>query len=134
MSESSNPEPANPGQMNPERPKEITVDRAAGALRVTWLDNHTSVYPLRWLRANCPCATCREDRRANALDTNELKLLSGPLPSAEIVAAELVGHYAVRFTWADGHATGIYPFSALRASCPCLRCNPNGAPPLLADD
>jgi DUF971 family protein len=120
----------------PERPKEITVDRTAAALRVTWLDGHASVYPLRWLRGNCPCATCREERRSSsisALDSNELKLISGPLPSAEIVAAELVGYYAVRFTWADGHATGIYVFSALRAACPCLICHPDGSPPLLAD-
>jgi DUF971 family protein len=120
--------------VNPERPKEITVDRAANALRVSWLDGHTSLYPLRWLRANCPCATCREERRAHALNTDELRLMSGPLPSAEIVAAELVGHYAVRFTWADGHNTGIYVFSTLRASCPCLDCNPDGPPSLLADD
>ena len=117
-----------------ERPQDITVDRAAGTLRVAWLDGHNSVYPLRWLRANCPCATCREERRASALNTDELKLFSGPLPSAEIVAAELVGNYAVRFTWADGHATGIYVFSALRASCPCLECNPDGPPAILDDD
>ena len=116
------------------RPKSMTVDRAAGLFRVTWLDGHTSQYPLRWLRANCPCATCREERKAAALNTDELKLMSGPLPSAEIVAADLVGHYAVRFTFADGHGTGIYAFSALRASCPCLECNPQGAPPLLPDD
>lgn len=119
--------------VNPERPKEITVDRAPALLRITWMDGHKSAFPLRWLRANCPCATCREERYNSALNTNELKLMSGPLPSAEIVSAELVGHYAVRFTWADGHATGIYPFSALRASCPCLECNPDGAPALLPE-
>lgn len=115
-------------------PKNITVDRSSSALRVTWLDGHSSVYPLRWLRGNCPCATCREERRSIATKSNELRLMSGPLPSAEIVSAELVGNYAVRFTWADGHATGIYVFSAMRASCPCLTCNPDGAPALLADD
>jgi DUF971 family protein len=118
---------------NPDRPKDITVDRAAGSLKVTWQDGHSSIYPLRWLRSHCPCATCREERRAAATNRDELKLMSGPLPSSEIVGAELVGHYAVRFTWADGHATGIYVFSALRTSCPCLACNPEGPPPILAD-
>ncbi len=112
----------------------MTVDRAAALLRVTWQDGHESTYPLRWLRSNCPCATCREERKAAALETNAMKLFSGPLPSAEVVGADLVGHYAVRFTFADGHGTGIYAFSALRASCPCLACNPDGAPPLLPDD
>lgn len=116
------------------RPQSLTVERAAGLLRIVWQDGHVGTYPLTWLRSNCPCATCREERRAAALDTNELKLFSGPLPSAAISAAELVGHYAVRFSWEDGHNTGIYVFSALRASCPCGECNPNGAPPLLPDD
>ena len=26
-----------------------------------------------------------------------------------------VGNYALTFTWTDGHATGIYPWEALRA-------------------
>jgi DUF971 family protein len=117
-----------------DRPQSLTVERAKGLLRVQWQDGHASAYALTWLRSNCPCATCREERRAAVLETNELKLMSGPLPSAEITAAELVGHYAVRFTWGDGHNTGIYVFSALRACCPCYQCNPNGAPPLLPDD
>lgn len=119
---------------NSPRPQSLTVERANGLLRIVWQDGHVGAYPLTWLRRNCPCATCREERRAAVLNTDELKLFSGPLPSAEISAAELVGHYAVRFTWADGHNTGIYVFSALRASCPCAACNPNGPPPLLPDD
>jgi DUF971 family protein len=100
-------------------------------LTVTWRDGHLSHYPLRWLRANCPCATCREERRAAVLAADELRLSAGPLPSTEIVHAELVGNYAVRFEWSDGHGTGIYGFAELRASCPCPACNPDGPPPLL---
>lgn len=121
--------------MNPrERPQSLTVERAHSLLRIMWQDGHASAYPLAWLRGNCPCATCREERRAAVLNPTELKLMSGPLPSAEVTGAELVGNYAVRFTWADGHNTGIYVFSALRACCPCFQCNPSGAPPLLPDD
>ncbi len=120
--------------MSNHRPQELTVDRAAGTLRVVWQDGHASVYALRWLRANCPCASCREERRAAALQTDLLKLTAGPPPSAEIVGAELVGNYAVRFGWADGHDGGIYVFAALRRSCPCAECNPSGPPPLLPDD
>lgn len=118
------------------RPRSLTVNRAEGALDVVWGDGHHSVYSLRWLRANCPCATCREERRAAVMQSasETLTLSSGPLPSTEIAGAELVGHYAVRFDWTDGHATGIYAFSALRHSCPCAECNPDGPPPLLPDD
>jgi DUF971 family protein len=115
------------------RPQTIAVDRAAALLRITWLDGHVSEYSLRWLRSHCPCATCREERRAAALNTDPLRLHSGPVPSTTITGAELVGNYALRLTWSDGHDAGILPFVALRASCPCAQCNPAGPPPLLAD-
>ncbi len=100
------------------RPKDIAVDRTAGEVRITWADGHVSAYSLRWLRANCPCASCREERREAVLRTESLSLSALPPPSAEIAGAELAGNYAVRFEWADGHASGIYTFAALRA---CLR-------------
>jgi len=112
----------------PVRPKEIAIDRTAGLLKITWLDNHTSEYGLRWIRANCPCATCREERRAAKLETDLLVLSPKPPPSTQIGGAELVGNYAVRLQWSDGHDAGIYPFTALRTSCPCAVCNPAGPP------
>ena len=103
------------------RPSDITVDRGAGELRITWGDGEASRYPLQWLRANCPCATCREERRQATMeqaasDVGELRLMSGPLPSTQIADAELVGNYAVRLAWTDGHDTGIYAFADLRAT------------------
>lgn len=120
---------------NPEtRPQDITIDRTAGVMRILWLDDHTSEFSLRWLRANCPCATCREERRAAAMAVaDSLRLTAAPPPSTEVTGAEFVGQYAIRLTWSDGHATGIFPFAALRASCPCPACNPEGAPPLVMD-
>ena len=115
------------------RPRAIAIERAAGLLRLTWPDDHISEYELRWVRAHCPCATCREERRTTALNTDPLRLHSGPIPSSEITAAELVGNYALRLTWSDGHDTGIYTFAGLRSSCPCKSCNPDGPPPFLPD-
>jgi DUF971 family protein len=115
------------------RPKDIAINRAAGMLQITWSDNHRSEYSLRWVRANCPCATCREERRTAALDTDMLKLTSGPLPSIQVARAELVGNYALQLEWTDGHTNGIYAFSVLRASCPCTACHPEGPPPLLPE-
>jgi len=34
----------------------------------------------------------------------------------------LVGSYAIRITWTDGHDTGIYTYEWLRAHCPCDQC------------
>lgn len=33
---------------------------------------------------------------------------------SSIVDAHLIGGYAVRFTFADGHADGLYPYWTLR--------------------
>ena len=102
------------------RPQKVAVDRAAGLLNIRWSDDHESSYRLAWLRMVCPCASCAEEKRSAEADP--LRLVVGPPPSAGVTGAELVGNYAVRILWADGHAGGIYGFSGLRASCPCHLC------------
>lgn len=112
------------------QPTDLTVDRSAGELRISWGDGHGSVFRLAWLRGVCPCASCREER--SQAEADPLRLAVGPPPDAGMGSAELVGNYAVRFTWADGHGNGIYGFSSLRASCSCAACN-GGEPGVLLD-
>lgn len=102
------------------RPQLLTIEREQGLLDIVWEDGHRSRFPLSWVRHVCPCASCREERRDAGVDP--LRLNSGPPPSPEVADAELVGNYAIRFTWRDGHDSGIYTFGALRASCPCPEC------------
>ena len=66
------------------------------------------------------------------METDLLKLSSGPPPSMTIGNAALVGNYAIRLVWTDGHDTGIYAFTMLRAVCPCPQCHPLG-PPCIID-
>ena len=113
------------------RPQKIAVERAAGVLAIRWADGHESSYRLGWLRTVCPCATCAEEKRSAAADP--LRLVTGPRPSAGVTGAELVGNYAVRIVWADGHDGGIYGFSGLRASCPCPACRGAEMPHLLSE-
>ncbi len=113
------------------RPQKVAVDRAAGLLAVRWADGHESSYRLGWLRTVCPCATCAEEKRSAAADP--LRLVTGPPPSAGVTGAELVGNYAVRIVWADGHDGGIYGFSSLRASCPCPVCRGSETSHLLSE-
>jgi len=108
----------------------LTVDRAAGLLTIRWSDDHESNYRLGWLRMVCPCATCAEEKRSAAADP--LRLVAGPKPSANVTGAELVGNYAVRILWLDGHDGGIYGFAGLRASCPCPLCHGTELSHLLA--
>ena len=103
------------------QPTALTVERSTSTFTLDWADGHRSAFRLAWMRNVCPCASCREDRRQAEADP--LRLAVGPHPSVEVGEAELVGNYAIRFTWADGHGNGIYSFSSLRASCPCADCN-----------
>jgi DUF971 family protein len=35
---------------------------------------------------------------------------------------DVVGNYALHFTWSDGHNTGIYSYDYLRGLCQCPDC------------
>jgi DUF971 family protein len=45
----------------------------------------------------------------------------------ELEAVEAVGLFGIRPSWKDGHNTGIYGLSLLRALCPCEECSPRPA-------
>lgn len=94
-------------------PLEVRHERAARRLVVSWDDGHVSAYALDYLRSWCPCAGCQgHAARARYLD----------LQGQDLAALEAVGNYAIAFTWADGHSTGLYSFRLLRGLCPCDDC------------
>jgi ATP-binding protein involved in chromosome partitioning len=66
--------------------------------------------PARALRLACSCAVCVEEMSGRPL----LDPASVP-DDIRPVSVALVGAYAVRVDWSDGHSTGIYPWSRLRA-------------------
>jgi DUF971 family protein len=106
--------------MNPAiTPKTLDLKRDT-ALTVQWADGKTCIYPISLLRTMCPCAQCRQVREGEGQKKKtSLSILPGnfstPLTAS---AAELVGNYAIRIDWSDGHATGIYSFEYLREICP----------------
>lgn len=100
--------------------RSVDLNPADRTLEVTWGDGHSSRYPLKLLRAECPCASCKAERQA--AQDNPFHVLSGGLPSADLRGVEPVGLYGVRLVWADGHSTGIYTFPYLRQICPCEAC------------
>ena len=89
-------------------------------LEIQWQDGHTCVYPVAYLRKNCPCASCKAFREEEAKKpktrlTVFSKTSEGPLAAT---GAELVGGYALRIDWSDQHGSGIYSFKYLREICP----------------
>ena len=100
-------------------PLRIDADRTAGSLRLAWADGHATAYDTVTLRWLCPCAYCRgEAGMPGWLDSN-------PTLTAEqtrLVSIDPVGGYAIAPTWGDGHHTGYYTYTALRAHCPCPEC------------
>lgn len=84
----------------------IKAPHGASALEVTWADGHRQVFPHELLRGYCPCAGCQgHSGMITFVEGGDLNLRD----------IEQVGNYALGFTWADGHNTGIYSFRFLRA-------------------
>src|ERR1700730_409052 len=103
----------------------IHVSTGAG-MDITWADGHASHYDFSYLREECPCATCNDEREkkttasTTAPSSSPLLPMFTPKPTAK--SANQVGNYALQFTFSDGHATGIYSYDQLRTICPCPIC------------
>ncbi len=106
-----------PAPVGGAKPTPSSVDIGDDAITIVWNDGHRSDYPHRYLRLRCHCATCvGEGMGRHAIDP-------ATVPE-DVIALEYmpVGRYALQFLWSDGHYTGIYPFDAIRESCPCNQC------------
>ncbi|MFN8007866.1 MAG: DUF971 domain-containing protein [Terriglobia bacterium] len=94
--------------------------RTPDGLWISWNDGHEATYSYAFLRQHCPCAACRESPPVVKSSPDLFPIYGkGPI---ELTGASPVGHYAIQFTWNDGHATGIYTYSYLREICPCTIC------------
>lgn len=100
------------------QPLSIELDRTK-ELRIRWADGASSVIPLARLRGVCPCAGCRAERELGTQAA--LPVVPGieaQRQMAQAERAELVGRYALRIAWNDGHDTGIYDYGFLRSLQP----------------
>ena len=99
-------------------------------LTVQWADGVTSYYSVPYLRKMSPSAEMRELR--DEMATNPLTVLPASMASrAPLTAndAELVGNYALRIRFSDGHDTGIYSWDYLRSIDPAAGGNAPSAKP-----
>jgi DUF971 family protein len=98
-------------------------------LTIEWQDGRACTYSVSLLRSMCPCALCklqRDQRDPHQLMTEQaptkktsLTVLPGNYAEPIVVKdASLVGNYAMKIEWSDGHDSGIYSFEYLRSICP----------------
>jgi DUF971 family protein len=103
----------------PIRPVHLDLKKDRG-LRVHWNDGHQAFYPVVYLRRMSPSADARELRAELARNPLTVLRSSGSDKSGSgtepltAVGLELVGNYAVRIIFSDGHDTGIYSWDYLR--------------------
>lgn len=94
------------------KPKQIKViDK--NKLFFKWDDDTVSNIDLKYLRAECPCASCKGE--TVLLKTYIPAKPANPSPENYIIKRiDQVGGYAIQILWGDGHNTGIYTWDYLK--------------------
>jgi len=103
-----------------EPPAKLDLKKDRG-LAVEWADGSASYYPIAYLRKMSPSAEQRELREE--MERNPLTVLPSSMANAGEVratGAELVGNYALRIEFSDGHRTGLFSWTYLRSIDPRL--------------
>ncbi len=112
-----------------KKPTSIKIHVSSGTgVDITWADGHASHYEFAYLREECPCATCNDEREkkqllgaaAPAFPSSPVLPMFKPKPRAR--TATQVGSYAIQLSFTDGHSTGIYSYDYFRIICPCAEC------------
>ena len=120
--------------MNANTPTDLDLKKDRG-LTVQWADGTGSYYSIAYLRRMSPSADMRELRRHMA--QNPLTVLPDIKgdDGNELTAtnAELVGNYAIKITFSDGHNTGIYTWDYLREIDPANQPLGENTPTLPTD-
>ncbi len=98
-----------------KKPASVKVHVTSGAgIDIAWSDGHSSHYDFAYLRDECPCATCNDERIKKSSFSG-----AGPASAA---ALPMFKPKARAQAVTDGHATGIYSYDHLRSICPCADC------------
>lgn len=93
-------------------PVDIRYDNARRRLEISWADGRESAFGYEFLRWRCPCAQCAGEMGI----PGQLQSVTELRPEQFTLSTiELVGLYALRPTWTDGHDTGLFAFDQLLA-------------------
>lgn len=109
------------------KPVSVKVHITIGAgVEIVWADGQQSRFDFDFLRKQCPCAACNDERaRREAAAAGGMAVASpipgmGPAlpmfqPKPRALSAKPVGNYAIQIVFSDGHSAGIYSFAYLRS-------------------
>ena len=94
------------------QPVKIKV-RNKKELYIEWDDKSESIISLKYLRDECPCASCKGESvlfrtyrpAQKSKETVEMY---------QVQNIEMAGGYAIQVAWKDGHNTGIYTWEYLK--------------------
>ena len=82
-------------------------------LFIRWDDESESRIDLKYLRDECPCATCKgETILLKTYTPSKLPIVNPEM--YKIKDIQPVGGYAIQITWKDRHNTGIYSWEYLK--------------------
>src|SRR3989442_13937664 len=103
-----------------KKPSGVKVHVSTGAgVNIIWADGHSSHYDFVYLRDNCPCALCDDDRKKKApLAGSEgvgpaNALLPMFKPKAKAKSPPPIVNDAIQIDFTDAHSTGIYSTHSL---------------------
>lgn len=102
--------------MHPNQPLHLDLKKDRG-LTVQWSDGTGSYYPIAYLRRFSPSADMVELRKQMASNPLTVLPASAARSSGQpltVTSAELVGNYAIRIEFSDGHRSAIYSWDYLR--------------------
>lgn len=92
--------------------KLVAVAPCGSELALSWSDGIEQFLTLEKLRRSCPCAVCNGE--PDVMGRGEAPVRSYKPGSFELKGYDFVGGYGLALKWADGHSTGIFPYSLLR--------------------
>jgi DUF971 family protein len=99
-----------PGDCLP--PVSVELLPAERTLLVVWQDGLRGRVSYLDLRAQCMCARCVDE-----ITGQRIVDIDGIDPEIAVGQMSLVGNYALKIRWSDGHDTGLYTWEHLRQLC-----------------
>ncbi len=103
----------------------VSIERQGDVgITISWSDGAVTHWTAGQLRKSCPCASCREKKRA-AFDSAAASEAAGKPPMLPVLSAaearplrvesmRPVGNYAYNIGFSDGHSSGVFLFELLR--------------------